>query len=372
MSERENELMKPIKSNAPSGTSVESLKQLSDDCIQRVQALQRVSISMISFLKEVPMNITEMDAEDFNARLDRITADILEDGTGAVAERTVMEHTPFIFRFIGRQKENMRDKETEYKNIIAFLRNNMTGLIGDTQRFNSRICDQSVKMEAITQLDDIRKIKEALKVEVAEMNKIIQEKRASDNQRIEALSKEIAELRASLEEVKDASLIDAMTGAYNRKAFNTRIKWVMKKNSIVYSPTSLMMCDLDNFKQINDKYGHIVGDRVLHCFVQECKAMFRSDDLIVRYGGEEFAILLSGISHGGALNKAQSFCRLLSLKQFVADPQTPDVRISFTVSIGVSELRREDTPDAFIDRADKALYIAKRTGKNRAVGEVEN
>ncbi len=364
--------MKLFKSNALSWTSFESLKQLSDVCAQRVQALQRVSISMISFLKEVPMNITEMDAEDFNARLDRITADILEEGTGAVAERAISDHTPFIFRFIGHQKENIREKEAEYKNIIEFLRNGMTDLIGDTQRFNSRICDQNVKMVAITQLDDIRKIKEALKAEVAEMNQIIQEKRASDNQRIEALSEEVAVLRASLEEVKDASLIDALTGAYNRKAFNTRIKWVIKRNKIVCSPTSLMMCDLDNFKQINDTYGHIVGDRVLKCFVQECKAMFRSDDSIVRYGGEEFAILLSGISLGGALNKAQSFCRLLSLKQFIADPQMPDVRISFTVSIGVSELRREDTADAFIDRADKALYQAKRTGKNRAVGEIEN
>lgn len=132
-----------------------------------------------------------------------------------------------------------------------------------------------------------------------------------------------------------------------------------------------MMCDLDNFKQVNDTYGHIVGDSVLKCFVQECKTMFRSDDLIARYGGEEFAILLSGIGLGGALSRAQSFCRLLSHKQFLVDPQLPDKRISFTVSIGVSELRSEDTPEAFIDRADKALYLAKRTGKNRAVGENE-
>lgn len=363
--------MNLFKRNTPSGTSPESLKQLLDDCCQRVQALQRVSSSMIFFLKEFPLDITEMDTEDFNCRLDRIAADILEEGTGSVAEHSISDHKQFILDFIGRQKEQNREKEAEFKNIIELLRSGMTGLIGDTQNFNSRMYNQNVRMEAITQLDDIRKIKESLKAEVAEMKQVIGEKQARDSKMIESLSKEVAVLRSSLEQVKDAALIDAMTGAYNRKTFDTRMKWVVKRSGIVWSPTSLMMCDLDNFKQINDTYGHIVGDRVLKCFVQECKTMFRSDDFVARYGGEEFAILLPGISLRKALSRAQSFCRLLSLKQFVVDALRPDERVCFTVSIGVSELRRDDTPEALIDRADKALYKAKRTGKNRAVGEKE-
>jgi len=363
--------MNLFKRNAPSGTSPESLKQLLDDCRQRVEALQHVSSSAIFFLKEFPMDIEETDAEDFINRVDRIAADILNADTGSATECTISDNKQYIIDFIGRQKEQIRQKEAEFKNIIELLRNGMTGLIGDTQSFNSRIYDQNVRMEAITQLDDIRKIKESLKAEVAEMKQIIGEKQASDSKRIESLSKEVAVLRSSLEQVKDAALIDAMTGAYNRKTFDTRMKWVVKRSGIVWSPTSLMMCDLDNFKQINDTYGHIVGDRVLKCFVQECKTMFRSDDFVARYGGEEFAILLPGIGLRKSLSRAQSFCRLLSLKQFMVDALRPDERICFTVSIGVSELQRDDTPEAFIDRADKALYKAKRTGKNRAVSEKE-
>jgi len=363
--------MNLFKRNAPSGTSPESLKQLLDDCRQRVEALQHVSSSAIFFLKEIPMDIAETDAEDFINRVDRIAADILNADTGSATECTISDNKQYIIDFIGRQKEQIRQKEAEFKNIIELLRNGMTGLIGDTQSFNSRIYDQNVRMEAITQLDDIRKIKESLKAEVAEMKQIIGEKQASDSKRIESLSKEVAVLRSSLEQVKDAALIDAMTGAYNRKTFDTRMKWVVKRSGIVWSPTSLMMCDLDNFKQINDTYGHIVGDRVLKCFVQECKTMFRSDDFVARYGGEEFAILLPGIGLRKSLSRAQSFCRLLSLKQFIVDALRPDERICFTVSIGVSELQRDDTPEAFIDRADKALYKAKRTGKNRAVSEKE-
>jgi diguanylate cyclase len=363
--------MNLFKRNTTLGTSPESLTQLLDDCKQRGKALQQVSSSMIYFLKEFQLDITEKDNEDFNNRLDRIAVDMLEEGNGSVAESAISEHKQFILDFIVRQKELIRQKEAELKNIIELLRNGMTGLIGDTQNFNSRIYDQNVRMEAITQLDDIRKIKESLRTEISEMKQIIQEKQASDAKRIDFLSKEVAVLRSSLEQVKDAALTDAMTGAYNRKTFDTRVKWVVKRSGIVWSPTSLMMCDLDNFKQINDTYGHIIGDRVLKCFVQECKAMFRSEDFVARYGGEEFAILLPGISLRKSLGRAQSFCRLLSLKQFMLEALRPDERICLTVSIGVSELRKDDTPDAFIDRADKALYKAKRTGKNRAVSEKE-
>ncbi len=360
-----------FKRNTTSGTSPESLKQLLDDCRLQCVALRHVAGSMIFFLKEFQLEITEKDTEDLNIRLDRIAADILAEGDGSIAESAISEHKQFILDSIARQKDLIRQKESEFKNIIELLRNGMASLIGDTQNFNNRIYDQNVRMEAINQLDDIRKIKESLKTELSEMKQVIREKQASDSKRIDSLSKEVTVLRSSLEQVKDAALTDAMTGAYNRKTFDTRMKWVVKRSGIVWSPTSLMMCDLDNFKQINDTYGHIVGDHVLKCFVQECKAMFRSDDFIARYGGEEFAILLPGISIRKSLSRAQSFCRLLSLKQFMADAHRPDERICFTVSIGVSELRRDDTPEAFIDRADKALYKAKRTGKNRAVSEKE-
>ena len=186
------------------------------------------------------------------------------------------------------------------------LRNGLSGLIGDTQNFNSRIYDQNVRMEALTQLDDIRKIKESLKTEVSAMKLIIQEKQSIDSKRIDSLSREITILRSSLEQVKDASQMDAMTGAYNRMTLDSRIQWMIQRSQIVWSPVSLMMCDLDDFKRINDTYGHLVGDRVLKGFVQECKTMFRSDDFIARYGGEEFAVLLPGITLRKALKRAQS------------------------------------------------------------------
>ncbi len=349
----------------------EILNQHLDECRERVQILQKVGGSLVFFLKEFSMDISEIGTNEFKMRLDEISGQFLEDRPASKLMQTFSDHKHFVLDFIAREKDYVQQKEAELKNIIELLRNGLSGLIGETQNFNTRIYDQNVRMEALTHLDDIRKIKESLKTEVFAMKQIIQEKQSTDSSRIDSLSKEVTSLRSSLEQVKDASQMDAMTGAYNRMALDSRLQWMIQRSQIVWNPVSLLMCDLDNFKLINDTHGHLVGDRVLKCFVQECKAMFRNDDFVARYGGEEFAVLLPGITLRKALKRARSFCKLLSGKQFLIEHSRPNERIGFTVSIGVSELRKGDTLDALIERADRALYKAKHTGKNLAISEKE-
>lgn len=347
----------------------ELLRRHLDECRDRLQVLQQIGGFLLFFLKEFSMHIPEIGSDEFKNRLDRISEQFVDHRPASVLMQSFSDHKLFILNYIAQEKDYIQQKESELKNIIEMLRNGLSGLIGDTRDFNSRIYDQNVRMEALTQLDDIRKIKESLKTEVSAMKQIIQEKQDSDSKRIDSLSQEISILRTSLEQVKDASQLDAMTGAFNRMTFDSRMLWTIQRTQIVWNPVSLMLCDLDNFKSINDTHGHLVGDRVLKCFVQECKTMFRTDDFIARYGGEEFAVILPGITLKKALKRAQSFCKNLSGKQFMIEPSNPSQRLGFTVSIGVSELRKRDTVDAFIDRADKALYKAKHSGKNRAISE---
>ncbi len=358
-----------FKRKKPVAISPEILIQQLDECRNHLHAIQEITGSLVFFLKEFPMDVPEIGTEEFKNRLDKLSGHFLEDRPAAALMRDFSDQKIFVLDFISREKDNIRQKEAELKNIIEMLRNGLSGLIGDTRNFNTRIYDQNVRMEALTQLDDIRKIKESLRTEVSAMKQIIQEKQSSDSRRIDSLSEEITVLRSSLEEVKDASRMDALTGAFNRMTLDGRMQWMIQRSQIVWNPVSLMMCDLDNFKCINDTHGHIVGDRVLKCFVQECKAMFRSDDFIARYGGEEFAVLLPGITLKKALKRARAFCKLLSAKQFLIEPSGSNERIGFTVSIGIGELRKGDTAEAFIERADRALYAAKRAGKNRAVSE---
>jgi diguanylate cyclase len=369
-------MLKIFRRKSPSETTQveitpESLNQLLEECRNRVETLLHISRSMLFFLKEFSLDISEIDTAGFQKRLDQLTENFKEDAPTALIKQTFSDSKLFLIEFISREKEYIQEKEEELKNIIELLRAGLTGLITDTSTFNTRLYEQNIRMESITQLDDIRKIKESLKTEVSQMKQVIQEKQNSDSKRIESLSKEVTVLRSSLEQVRDASMLDALTGSYNRMAFDEQIQKAVMRSEVISSPLSLMMCDLDDFKKINDTYGHIVGDRVLKCFVMECKTMFRNDDFIARYGGEEYAVLLPGLNLKKAVKRAMSFCNILSGKHYLIDANRPDERINFTVSIGVSELRKSDTVEAFIERADQALYKAKRTGKNRAVSEKE-
>ncbi|WP_028324318.1 GGDEF domain-containing protein [Desulfatirhabdium butyrativorans] len=356
-------------SKDPDSVDVESLQASLEEHRARTQSLIHVCKSLLFFLKDFPLDISEIETDGFRKILDDVSAHVEQEQPGAVIEAVFGAAKLPIARFIEKEKAYLLEKEKELKNIIELLRSALTDFMGETQTFNSRIYEQNVRMEAITQLDDIRKIKESLQTEVANMKRTIQEKQETDSKRIETLSREVVSLKSNLEEAQAAASLDALTGAYNRLSFDTKIQWCIEKNAVIREPLSLLMCDLDDFKKINDSYGHITGDRVLKGFVLECKGFFRNNDFIARFGGEEFAILLPGMPLKKALKRGKELCNSLASKQYLIDASKPDQKLAFTVSIGVSELKKDDTVASFIDRADKALYRAKRSGKNQAVSE---
>ena len=128
-----------------------------------------------------------------------------------------------------------------------------------------------------------------------------------------------------------------------------------------------MMIDIDDFKQINDNFGHTIGDRVLMALAQKCRNHIRGEDFLARYGGEEFTIILEGASLRIALKKAREICSLIASVRYATSESQKDDYLSMTVSIGVSQYKKGDSAGDLIERADKALYDAKRKGKNRAV-----
>jgi diguanylate cyclase len=129
------------------------------------------------------------------------------------------------------------------------------------------------------------------------------------------------------------------------------------------------MMDIDDFKKLNDTYGHTVGDRMLMAFANKCKSTVRSGDFLARYGGEEFSLILPGASLRNAAKKAKQLCKKVASARYASDNSPkPDV-LKITVSIGVSAYRKGDTVKGLVDRADQCLYKAKRKGKNQAVSE---
>jgi diguanylate cyclase len=176
-------------------------------------------------------------------------------------------------------------------------------------------------------------------------------------------------LNVQLEKARTESLTDGMTGIYNRKAFDSYINGLVEKNTVSKEPFSLLMLDIDDFKQVNDIYGHQTGDRVILAIISKCRQSIRGEDFFARYGGEEFVIILPGASLRNAIKRARHICKSIASASYFIDDAPGTPTLSVTVSIGVSSLQKADTTASVTQRADKALYTAKHSGKNCVVSE---
>jgi diguanylate cyclase len=181
--------------------------------------------------------------------------------------------------------------------------------------------------------------------------------------RIAELERETGELHSRLDNEKQGARIDPLTGIANRKSFEERFAREIEQSPGTDAAVVMLLWDLDNFKLINDSYGHRAGDRVLQSVAACFMAAVRGNDFVARIGGEEFVMLLSGAKLDQATliaNQVRSAVEALRF-HFRGTP----VRV--TVSCGLTELQQNDAAGAAFDRADAALYRAKQTGKNLCV-----
>ncbi|MFV1966179.1 MAG: diguanylate cyclase [Pirellulaceae bacterium] len=155
---------------------------------------------------------------------------------------------------------------------------------------------------------------------------------------------------------------DPLTKLANRAEFDRVFPLFVASHLEQRLPCSLIMCDIDHFKRINDTHGHQAGDEALRAFASMLKRHARTADLVARYGGEEFVVLCAGCDNANATRRAEEMCRHIG--------KTPQLSLSsqyITASFGVTEIQGGDTPETLLRRADRALLQAKDSGRNRVV-----
>lgn len=155
---------------------------------------------------------------------------------------------------------------------------------------------------------------------------------------------------------------DALTGLGNRHAMEDLFPRELKRCANNELPASLMMIDVDRFKTFNDQFGHVAGDRALSAVAHVLKKQFRTKDLLARYGGDEFAVLLPEVSENEALIIAERVRAAVSGS--TSDGSDSLIRVPVEVSIGVAELEAQATYESLLRSADAALYRAKDAGRN--------
>jgi diguanylate cyclase (GGDEF)-like protein len=165
------------------------------------------------------------------------------------------------------------------------------------------------------------------------------------------------------QEAQRLSITDGMTGIWNHRYFQLRFDQEMDRSSRFRRPFCLLLCDIDDFKYVNDTYGHLQGDSVLIELARRVKSEIRDIDVLARYGGEEFVLILPETDADGGFRAAEKIRRRISEAPFGRDRSIP-----VTMSIGVACFPRAGTEQTTLLRAaDVALYQAKARGKNRTI-----
>lgn len=182
------------------------------------------------------------------------------------------------------------------------------------------------------------------------------------SERIENIRRNLHSVKKQLVDANNSLKQDHLTGAFNRKSFDEQVKNYHNLNKIDSRPICMIMLDIDFFKKINDTYGHAMGDFVLVECVKMLKECFsRPNDFLARVGGEEFAIILPEMTLEGALTLAETALTKIRNEAIVQE----DMRIKFTLSMGIAALVPGETPETWMKRADAALYDSKNTGRNK-------
>jgi len=254
---------------------------------------------------------------------------------------------------------NYDEKETLGKDILRFLYPDSRDLLSENLR---KLYDRK-PFESPLELRMVHKNEEGIYMET--LLTLIQYK---DNPAILITLRNITERKKAEAELKRLVITDDLTGLYNQRYFYTQLTKEVERAKRHNRPLSLLLIDVDLFKEFNDTYGHWEGDFVLKKIGELLMKNVRDIDIAFRYGGEEFTVILPETNHEDAMIVAERIRKAVAqtlFYPFTLDGQ-PDI-VSKTVSIGTTEFHQEDTLKSFLKRADNAMYQAKKSGRNVVV-----
>ncbi len=249
----------------------------------------------------------------------------------------------------------------------------------NNKAFNNTLAhDLADTTETIHISTNLVELKGFVASKLATIKEALEEKRKHDDLQLKKATSEVRKLRQSItgmkqevvqvqkraRDLEEETLLDPLTGVHNRRAYEKRIQEEVARFEHHGQIFSILMIDIDNFKSVNDRYGHWAGDRCLEEVTKLIEKILRGTDFLARYGGEEFITILPGTDEQGIYIVAERLRELVERARFLYQ----DEEIPLTVSIGGTTVTTSDkTTEAIFKRVDKAMYEAKGTGRNRSV-----
>ncbi|MBU1237821.1 MAG: diguanylate cyclase [Gammaproteobacteria bacterium] len=263
-------------------------------------------------------------------------------------------------------KKGLSETQDRLKTMLATFVDRLADFASTTGEYHERI---DACADKISKAKDVSELSEVLDVVMQETRTVqLAAQRSHDEltemrARVREAEQQVAHLQDELAQTSEMVRHDALTGALNRKGMDEAIEREVGRARRRSASMSVAMLDIDNFKKINDTYGHEAGDQALVHLAKVVRETLRPQDTLARYGGEEFVIILADTLLDDAINAMVRVQRELTRKFFLHNNE----KLLITFSCGVAELGADEEPPDAVKRADQAMYLAKRAGKNRVV-----
>ena len=296
--------------------------------------------------------------------LDEVLYDCKHGLTSHTANRAYKDLDGAVSAWFARRDEAQAARNAEMSRVIASMGSALKSLHGDDSDFYEHLESNLTRLKGAVDSTSARSASRRLARLVEDMSHGIAAQKEASEKRVRQLAGMVQGLNSELQTARMQLAEDALTGLYNRGAFDQHLEQALSKARLAPYRFTLVLVDLDHFKAVNDTYGHVGGDRVLKQMAQVIQRLvLRATDLAFRYGGEEMAIVLddSGAARGARIAEE---IRLEMTKAVFDLPHAVHVQ---TASFGVAEGSEKDTSESLIRRADECLYLAKKNGRNRVV-----
>jgi diguanylate cyclase len=257
-------------------------------------------------------------------------------------------------------QEHLSQAEDTVRRLLESITDSLNSADSEVSRYEASLGECADELRAEVTTERLRNLVEALTGSTERMH----EGTVTLHANLDESRGEVRALRQELAQVRAQAKIDPLTKLANRFGFEDGIAALRARPPTRGSGHAVLIADIDKFKDVNDRYGHVFGDKILKVVAKAIAAIAGPDDIVARFGGEEFVIVLNDTDLDSAVAAAEKLRAGLEAGR-IFNPKTDQEIERITVSVGVTEFDPEEVVEAAIDRADGALYEAKNNGRNR-------